>query len=124
MACLLKLLDPLMKNDDKTLLISTRKFRALESDTTAWRKLRLCLLLELKQQIPNKRQLLEKIAEIYADFNYPEDMEEFIYYMPAKNYNPSQHSFQENEDRLVNLFYNFLEKEKCELRNNSREKIS
>ena len=122
MVCLLNLLGHRMKNDNKVLLTDTLQPRALKHDVTAWtaeeRKLRLCLLLELKQQIPNKRHLLEKIAKIYADFNYPEDMEEFIYYMPAKNYDPAQYSFQENEDRLINLFYNFLEKEKSELQKN------
>lgn len=34
-----------------------------------------------------------------------------------KNYDPSEHSFQENENRSVELFYNFLEKEKIELKN-------
>jgi len=79
--------------------------------------LRLCLLTELQQKINKKQELLEKIAEVYADFNYTPDMEEFIYYMPAKNYVPSRHSFQENEDRSINLFYKFLEKEKIELQN-------
>lgn len=118
---MLNLLGHHMQNDDKNLLTDTLKLRTLEYDSAAWtteeRKLRLCLLLELTQQIPNKRELLEKIAEIYADFNYPEDMEEFIYYMPAKNYDPSEYSLQENENRLINLFYNFLEEEKIKLQN-------
>lgn len=91
----------------------------IEPNTNEWiqeeRKLRFCLLLELKQTITNKRELLEKIAEIYADFNYFSDMENFIYYMPAKNYDPTQHSLQENENRLINLFDKFLRQEKIEL---------
>ena len=89
----------------------------LNQRITEERKLRLCLLTELQQKINKKQELLEKIAEVYADFNYTPDMEEFIYYMPAKNYDPSRHSSQENEDRLINLFYKFLEKEKIELQN-------
>src|SRR5579871_4862333 len=67
------------------------------------RKVRFCLLFELKQNIINKHELLEKIAEVYADFNYPFDMEDFIYYMPAKDYDPAQHTFEENQDRLLDL---------------------
>ncbi|HLC07318.1 MAG TPA: DUF2247 family protein [Candidatus Babeliales bacterium] len=76
----------------------------------------LLILVDLKEHTQNKRELLEKIAEVYADFNYPPDMEELIYYMPAKNYDPSQYSQHENEQRLLTLFDKFLEKEKNDLK--------
>ena len=119
----LSCINPATENSEDMLIQALKKTAHLiKPDTNEWiqeeRKLRFCLLLKLRQEIKNKRELLEKVAEIYADFNYPEDMEEFIYYMPAKNYDPSQYSFQENEDRLINLFYDFLDKEKIELQKN------
>jgi len=108
--------------DVDSLLASALKSQSMtiEPEINAWfieeRKLRLCLLLDLKEHTQSKRALLEKIAEVYAEFNYPPDMEKFIYYMPAKNYSPSQHSEHENEQRLLRLFDEFLEKEKNDLK--------
>lgn len=113
--------------DVESLLTSALKSQSItiEPETIAWfieeRKLRLCLLLNLKEHTQCKRELLEKIAEVYAEFNYPSEMEEFIYYMPAKNYDPSQHSEHENEQRLLTLFNAFLEKEKNDLKNPTRK---
>jgi len=80
------------------------------------RKLRFCLLFDLRKQITQPELLLEKIAEVYADFNYPSDMEEFINYMPAKNYDPSKYSITENRQRLLKKFDDFLNKEKSDLK--------
>ncbi len=88
----------------------------LKPETKEWqieeRKLRFCLLTDLKTNIVDTELLLEKIAEVYAHFNYPPDMNEFIYYMPAKNYDPSQYSIIENRQRLLKIFSDFLNKEK------------
>jgi hypothetical protein len=119
----------LQKNEnDIAFLISqalTKKEKNIRSDSQEWfiekRKLRLCLLLNLKKSIPDHRALLERIAEVYAYFDYPSDMEEFVYYMPAKNYDPSKHSLEENEQRLIVLFNLFLEKEKEYLQNISKK---
>ncbi|MFM6081578.1 MAG: DUF2247 family protein, partial [Dolichospermum sp.] len=44
---------------------------------------------------------LSEIEEVYADFNYPQEMEQFIRYMPAQNgYDPSKYTQEENEKRL------------------------
>jgi len=53
---------------------------------------------------------LKMAADIYADFDYPEEMEPFIYYMPAKDgYDPSLYSLEENRERLYKLWKEFLE---------------
>lgn len=53
---------------------------------------------------------------IYADFDYPEDMEEFISYMPIKDdYNPTEHTKEENEKRILKKVYDFLERKNNEL---------
>ena len=87
--------------------------------TSEWnkeeRKLRFCLLLDLQKNILDAELLLEKIAEVYAKFDYPPDMEEFIYYMSAKNYDPSQYSITDNRQRLLILFNAFLHKEKNDI---------
>ena len=81
-------------------------------DTPKWelekRKLRYCVLVYLKNHISDTRELLDKIALVYDDFGFPEDMEDFIYYMPAKKFNPLKYSEKECVDRLVRLFEIFL----------------
>ena len=53
---------------------------------------------------------------IYADFDYPEDMEKFISYMPIKDdYNPTEHTREENEKRILKKVYDFLVRKKNEL---------
>lgn len=75
------------------------------------RKIRLFLLSEAKE-IANKKAMLERIAEIYADFHYPEDMEKFIYYMPsAEGHNSRDYSKEERENKLTSLFEQFLVEE-------------
>jgi hypothetical protein len=121
----LALITPETQNVDTMLNAVVQKYfnKSIAPNTEIWdiekRKFRYCLLLNLTLYTENRRELLEKVAEIYAYFDYPPDMEDFIYYMPAKNYDPSMHSFQENEERLVNLLHNFLAKEKNDLQKQS-----
>lgn len=49
-----------------------------------WRKWRYCILNCMVDQIKNDEELLIKVEGLYADFNYPEDMKTFIYYMPVE----------------------------------------
>ncbi|WP_309222360.1 DUF2247 family protein [Bacillus tequilensis] len=63
-------------------------------------------------------ELLGKLAEVYADMNYPEDMEGFIHYQPSNNRcNPRLYSYEKNINRLCNLFQAFLVKEKQIIQN-------
>lgn len=77
------------------------------------RKWRLSVLSLLKKAYQDEREeLLGKISEAYANFNYPEDMDYFINYLtPLDGYNPSEYSKDENITRLINLFNEFLLKE-------------
>lgn len=75
------------------------------------RKLRFCILTYLKQHVTDECELLDKIALVHDDFGFPKDMEDFIYYMPSKNFNPSEHSKEECMKRLVRLFEDFLSNE-------------
>ena len=69
----------------------------------------LQILEHLNQKITNYNNLLEQIEEVYALFDYPEDMNSFIYYMPSANYT------ENSEVSLINNFHLFLEKERARL---------
>ncbi|HEX4068699.1 MAG TPA: DUF2247 family protein [Candidatus Babeliales bacterium] len=88
----------------------------IDCDDAKWelekRKLRFCILTYLKQHTSDERELLDKIAQVYDDFGFPKDMENFIYYMPAKDFNPLEHSKEECTERLMGLFKDFLSDEK------------
>lgn len=52
-------------------------------------------------------KLFEQIEIVYADFDYPQDMDNFISYMPITDgYIPEEHSLEENKSHLLkNLDY-------------------
>lgn len=77
------------------------------------RTLRFIFLFEIQKNITDNQELLDEIENIYADFNYPSDMESFIYYMPIQDdeYDVSEHSSQENEQHLIDKFNTFMNKE-------------
>lgn len=81
--------------------------------SNALRTLRFILLLEIQKNTTNNQDLLDKIEEIYVDFDYPSDMEGFIPYMPVQDdeYDVSKHSAQENIQHLVDKFNMFIDKE-------------
>jgi hypothetical protein len=92
-------------------------------DSDVWqfekRKWRFGILIYLKRiHQDDFEELLNKVAEVYADMDYPEDMDSFINYLtPKDGYNPSLHSPEENVARLINLFNNFLNQEQQFLQN-------
>lgn len=95
----------------------------LLKDSNLWkcekRKWRFSILKCLKEMYQDEpKELLNKIVEVYADFDYPEDMERFINYMPPKDgYNPLLYSEEENIVRLISFFNDFLHKEQQYLQN-------
>lgn len=95
----------------------------LNLDADVWqfekRKWRFGILTYLEKiHQDDFEELLNKVAEVYADFNYPEDMDSFINYLAPKDcFNPVQYSQEENVVRLINLFNDFLNKEKQYLQN-------
>ncbi|WP_427108115.1 DUF2247 family protein [Lysinibacillus xylanilyticus] len=92
-------------------------------DSNVWqfekRKWRFGILVYIRMKhLDNYGDLLNKVTEVYADFMYPEDMESFINYLPAKDgHDSSQYSKDENVARLINLFNDFLNKEHQYLQN-------
>jgi hypothetical protein len=61
---------------------------------------------------------LDEIEEVYADFNYPPEIEQFIRYMPAQNgYDPSKYTQEENEKRLYQKWREYLIQAKKEFGN-------
>lgn len=53
---------------------------------------------------------LSEVESIYADFDYPAEMDSFIKYMPpADGYNPSIHSHTENINRLMSNWEKYLQ---------------
>ena len=64
--------------------------------------MRLIRFFILKNILSKKRNtLLEEIAILYEDMGYPEDMENFIYYMPnTECYDPEKHTKEENENYI------------------------
>ena len=52
---------------------------------------------------------LESIEIIYADFDYPAEIESFVRYMPVNDeYDPWAHSDAENEQRLLTHWKDYL----------------
>ncbi|WP_085990935.1 DUF2247 family protein [Oceanobacillus senegalensis] len=76
------------------------------------RKWRYCLLMKLKEVEEDKKILLEKVAQIYSDFHYPEDMEGFIYYLePKEELSQEKKAQTEYLENLIENLHKFLENE-------------
>ncbi|MPQ31658.1 DUF2247 family protein [Clostridium estertheticum] len=113
-----------LKGEILTKMLLKFNFDMLISESKSWEleleKLRYTILNYLRNTIKDDNELLRKIEEVYADFNYPQDMEEFISYMPVKNdYNLSANSIEYNNKRMINNLDNFLavEKKKVDAKN-------
>lgn len=105
----------IVEGESKSKVISTlnKLIREFNVEETA-RVLRYVITDNLKSISKDSHSLLSVLEDIYEDFDYPEDMESFISYMPVtdKSYDPLKHSKEENIARLIEKFDIFLEKEK------------
>jgi len=73
------------------------------------KKIRYAILYYLKEEYKNSKEyLLKKIAEVYADFNYPIEMSDFIYYMPNDKA-AAINNQGDAENNLLSNFYQYLE---------------
>lgn len=91
-----------------------------ESMEKAKDKIRIAIIIYLRNTERDINKLLEKINIVYADFGYPVDMEKFISYMPMDDeYVPSEHTFEENNYFLLSRLDLFIEAqvEKYQLKN-------
>ncbi|URZ03810.1 DUF2247 family protein [Clostridium felsineum] len=107
-----------LKDEILTKMLLKFNFDMLIPESTSWkleiRKLRYVILNYLRSTIEDDNELLRKIEEVYADFNYPQDMEGFISYMPVKD-NSYTYYHEENKKRMINNLENFLTSEKQEV---------
>ena len=92
-------------------------FDTLTTESINWKieieKLRYGILNYLRNKITDNNKLLSKVEEVYADFNYPQDMEGFIPYMPIKDKcNLFINEIEYNNKRMINKLDEFLILEK------------
>ena len=80
-------------------------------------KIRIAIIIYLRETEKDKAKLLEQIDMVYADFNYPEDMDNFISYMPiCSDFSSTSHTIEENRDYLVSRLDDFIDVQKKQLK--------
>ncbi|WP_282611297.1 DUF2247 family protein [Pelagibius sp. Alg239-R121] len=71
-----------------------------------WLYVTLAWLFENSKAFSNP---LSCVEDIYADFDYPEEIAEFVGYMPPTDgYDPSKHSPEENKQRMLGKWEEYL----------------
>ena len=90
-----------------------RELAAAENEILESTIVRKWLFLVLAWTYENSNRVDDPLSEvdvIYADFGYPAEIESFVRYMPPQGgYDPSQHSAQENRDRLFDYWRKYLQ---------------
>jgi hypothetical protein len=72
-----------------------------------WLFLTLAWIFDQKDRIDDP---LGDVEKVYADFDYPIDIENFVRYMPVTDsYDPRQHGGQQNENRLFTNWKEYLD---------------
>lgn len=80
-----------------------------EADSTADKKWLFLVLAWLFEKRADVSDPLNEIEAIYADFDYPSEIEMLVGYMPTTDgYDPSQHSTKENKARLFSRWKQYL----------------
>lgn len=75
-------------------------------------KIRIAIIIHLYDVEKNVNKLFELIEAVYADFDYPVDMECFIPYMPVNDeYISSQHNYEENINYLLFKLNTFIDEQ-------------
>lgn len=86
-----------------------------ESLEKAKDKIRIAIIINLRDTEKNIGKLLEQIDIVYEDFGYSVDMDEFVSYMPSSDgYDPSKHKFEDNRCHLLFKLDEFIKKKKKE----------
>lgn len=92
--------------------LKNRYFPGLEEDSDDYKveeqKLRFVYLSELNETVNDTEDLLKKVAEFYGNNGYPEDMVEFINYMPQE--------VPTSKEGLINKFHRFLNLEENKIK--------
>lgn len=92
-------------------------------ETFAAKILRYVILEGIATSASSVSDALDAVEEVYADFDYPSDMDPFIRYMPTDDSSLAP-TKAENEQRLFETFLCFLETEKASIgaqKDSSRE---
>lgn len=72
-----------------------------------WLYLRLAWAYENRELSSDPLGVVE---EIYSDFDYPEEVAQFVRYMPVTDgFDPSAHSAEENHSRLLSKWRGYIE---------------
>lgn len=72
-----------------------------------WLYLALSWVYEHSEDFPDPLGIVE---ELYADFDYPQEMRSFVRYMPPEDdYEPQAHTTTENIDRLFKKWREYLD---------------
>jgi hypothetical protein len=80
-----------------------------------WLYLVLAWLFENKNLFSDP---LGEVENVYTNFDYPAEIENFVRYMPVTDgYDPSAHTKDENEDRLLSHWKNYLDTAQAEFKN-------
>ena len=75
-------------------------------------KIRIAIIVHLRETEKDKTKLLEQIDMVYAEFDSPEDMEKFISYMPHDDEFVSEsHTIDENRNYLVSKIDDFIKEQ-------------
>lgn len=84
-----------------------------ESIRRKWLYLVLVWLFEKRIDIEDP---LGEVEAVYADFDYPSEIQGFVRYMPVSgNYDPTKHALIDNEHRLFSLWQEYLDRTRREL---------
>ena len=84
----------------------------IQDNEIIMRRWRYCIVKTIRECKFNNSDLLDKMEIVYANFNYPVEMSGFIKYMPPDDdYNPSNYSVEENEQRMVDIIDDFIKSE-------------
>lgn len=80
-----------------------------ENMIEAKNKIRVAIIIFLRKTENDIAKLIEKTDMVYADFDYPQDMEKFISYMPiADEYISTEHPLEDNRKYLLNKLDAFI----------------
>lgn len=76
----------------------------------------LTILWLYENHATNINNFFDNIAGVYADFDYPEEISQFVGYMPPNDgYDPSSHTLEENQKRMLQKCKEYLDKYRLHL---------
>ncbi len=101
--------------DKATILNQIKKLTSqnVKQGKVAERILRYVILDEIRTSGQTSTEILSSIETVYAEFDYPADMDGFITYMPEddNSYDNEDSNVQNNEIKLINRFNDFMKNE-------------